>query len=104
MGIDDLWQADLVDLSSLSRQNDGYKFILTVIDVFSRFSWVRPLKIKTGQSLREAFASIISDRKPNYLQTDKGTEFLNSSFQSLLTSNSINFYTSQNEDIKCALV
>ena len=104
MGIDDLWQADLVDLTSLARQNDGYKFILTVIDVFSRFSWVRPLKSKTGQSLREAFASIIVDRKPNYLQTDKGSEFLNSTFQSLLEANDIKFYTSQNEDIKCALV
>jgi len=103
-GIDDLWQADLVDLTSLSRQNDGYKFILTVIDVFSRFSWVRPLKNKTGQSLRDAFSTIIAGRKPKFLQTDKGSEFLNSTFQSLLAEKSIKFYTSQNEDIKCALV
>jgi hypothetical protein len=38
VGIDDLWQADLVDLTSLSRHNDGYRFILTVIDVFSKFA------------------------------------------------------------------
>jgi len=104
MGVDDLWQADLVDLSSLARQNDGHKFILTVIDVFGKFAWVRPLKNKSGASLREAFASIIVDRKPNFLQSDKGREFLNTAFQSLLSENGIKFYTSQNDDIKCAVV
>jgi len=104
MGIDDLWQADLVDLTSLMRQNDGYKFILTVIDVFSKFAWVSPLKNKSAEMVTESFRSVISLRKPNFLQTDKGTEFLNSAFQRLLEENKIKFYTSQNEDIKCAVV
>jgi hypothetical protein len=47
---------------------------------------------------------MISDRKPNYLQTDKGTEFLNSTFQKLLTDNGIKHYTSENDDVKCAVV
>jgi hypothetical protein len=47
-GIDDLWQADLVDLSSISKYNEGYKFLLTVIDVFSKVAWVIPLKNKSG--------------------------------------------------------
>ena len=103
-GIDDLWQADLVDLTSLSAHNGGHKFVLTVIDVFSKFAWARPLKNKSGAALTEAFASIVRSRKPNFLQTDKGTEFLNATFQRLLAENDIRFYTSQNEDIKCAVV
>jgi len=47
---------------------------------------------------------LIVERKPNYLHTDKGTEFLNATFQSLLAENDIKFYTSQNEDIKCTVV
>ena len=104
MGVDDLWQADLVDLTSISRQNDGHKFILTVIDVFSKFAWVRPLTNKSANTVTEAFRSVISLRKPNFLQTDKGTEFLNSTFQRLLEENKIKFYTTENEDIKCAVV
>ena len=51
-GIDDQWQADLVDIISLARFNKGYKFLLTCIDVFSNFAWVVPLKNKTGESLQ----------------------------------------------------
>ena len=74
-GIDDLWQADLVDLSSISKYNDGYKFLLTVIDVFSKVAWAIPLKNKSGQTLTDAFSTIFHERKPAHLQTDKGTEF-----------------------------
>ena len=103
-GVDELWQADLADVSSLASSNGGHKFILTVIDVFSKFAWARALKNKNGATVTNAFESIIYSRKPNHLQTDKGTEFLNSTFQKLLTDNKIKFYTSQNEDIKCAVV
>jgi hypothetical protein len=104
VGIDDLWQADLVDLTSLSNHNDGHRFILTIIDVFSKYAWALALRNKTGITIRDAFASVIGARKPNFLQTDKGTEFLNHNFQLLLTESGIKFYTSQNEDIKCAVV
>ena len=83
-GIDDLWQADLVDLSSISKYNDGYKFLLTVIDVFSKVAWAVPLKNKSGQTLTEAFSTLFLQRKPANLQTDKGTEFLNSRVQKLI--------------------
>jgi len=99
-GVDDLWQADLVDLSSLTRQNDGNKFILTIIDVFSKFAWVCTLKNKSSQTVTNAFSSILGVRRPTHLQTDKGTKFLNTTFQKLLAENNIKFYTSQNEDIK----
>ena len=61
-------------------------------------------KNKSATSIVEAFDSISDIRKPTYLQSDKGTEFLNSAFQSYLKANDIAFYTSENDDIKCALV
>ena len=103
-GIDDLWQADLVDLTSLAKHNDNFKFLLVVIDVFSRYAYAVPLKNKSGSTLTEAFSRLVANKKPTFLQTDKGTEFLNSQFQQLLADNGIKFYTSENEDIKCALV
>ena len=79
--IDDQWQADLVDVSSLSRFNKGYKFLLTCIDVFSKYAWVVPLRNKTSTSLVNAFQSILdTGRSPDKLQTDKGLEFLNAPF------------------------
>ena len=47
--VDDIWTADLVDMSSFSRSNMGYKYLLTVTDVFSRYGWIVPLKTKTGK-------------------------------------------------------
>ena len=80
-GKDDQFQADLIDLSSLSRFNKGYKYWLTCIDVLSKYGWAIPLKTKTGREITDAFAKILkSGRKPKKLQTDKGTEFLNRIF------------------------
>ena len=103
-GIDDQWQADLVDITSLARFNKGYKFLLTCIDVFSKFAWVVPLKNKTGESLVNGFQSILDTcRSPGKLQTDKGTEFLNRNFQSLLKEKNIHFFTT-NSELKASVV
>lgn len=102
-----LWQADLIDLSSLSNNNDGNKFILTVIDCFSRKAFARQLRNKTAVEVRNAFISILEENQyvgPVYLQTDKGSEFLNSIFQDLLSRYQIKQYSSENEDIKAAIV
>lgn len=104
MGIDNLWQSDLVDLSSLARHNDNVRYLLTVIDVFSKKARVIPLKSKTGKAVSDAFDIAIREKKPMFLQTDKGTEFKNSTFQRLLSENGIKFYTSENDDIKCSVV
>ena len=103
VGINDLWQADLVDLSALAKFNDKYKYILTCIDVFSKYAWALPLKSKTGADLTEAFSSLLVDRHPAHLQTDKGTEFLNKKFQSMLRGNEIRFYTTENNDTKASV-
>ena len=103
-GIDDQWQADLVDVSSLAHFNKGFKFLLTCIDVFSKFASVVPLKNKSGKTLFNGFQSILDlCWSPKKLQTDKGTEFLNHNFQSLLKENSIHFF-STNSKLKASVV
>jgi len=61
--------------------------------------------MKTGREVSRAFEKILTDGyKPNMVQSDKGTEFLNSTFKSMLKRHDIKFYTSENEDIKAAVV
>ena len=75
-GIDDQWQADWVDLQSLSRWHRGYKYLPNCIDILSKYALVVPLKTKTGSELVKAFTKIFQQgRKPDKLQTDAGTEF-----------------------------
>ena len=104
-GMDDVWQMDLVDLSSLSRHNAGYKYLLTCIDVLTKFAWAIPLKDKTGKSLVLALDKIIknSKREPYHIQTDKGTEFTNRTFQSFLRQKDILFYTTENTTKACVV-
>jgi len=103
-GIGDLFQIDLVDLSSLSPFNDGMRYLLTCIDVFSKRAWAIPVARKSARDVIEAFEKILADQKCTMVQSDKGTEFLHSSFQSTLKRHGIKFYTSENEDLKSAVV
>ena len=102
-GIDDTWQADLVDVSSLSDQNDGYKFILTCIDVFSKYAWAIPLKNKKGLTICEAFNQILNNRKPIKLHTDQGSEFYNKDFKALLKKQNIKIYSTKSELKACVV-
>ena len=72
--------------------------------MFSKFARVEPLKTKTGSAITAAFTKMIADKQCKLLQTDKGTEFLNSTFQKLLKERNIRHYTSENDDIKAAVV
>jgi len=100
--IANLFQIDPVDVSSLSSHNDGMRYILTCIDVFSKRAWAVPLRTKTGRDVTQAFEQILSEQKCN--MGDDGAQFMNSTFQSKLRERGINFYTSENEDIKAAVV
>ena len=60
-----MWQADLVDMQSLSLHNDDIKYLLTCIDMFSRYSCVRPLKNKSGLCVKEAFEYILIKKSPS---------------------------------------
>ena len=97
-GIGDLYQIDLADLSNISLYNDGARYLLTYIDVFSKMAWAVPVRTKTGRDIANAFEKNLSDGIPNVVQSDKGTEFLNSTFQRMLKRHGTKFYTSKNED------
>lgn len=103
-GIDHQWQADLIDVQRLKKHNPGFNYILTIIDVLSKYAWVVPLKNKTGPVLVKAFEHIFEQgRKPLKLQTDKGAEFLNKTFQRFLKEQDVDFFTTENEDIKASI-
>ena len=80
---DNIWGADLADMQLLSKFNKGFRFLLCAIDIFSKYTWVVPLKDKKDVSIVNAFQIILkeSKRKPNKIWIDKGSEFYNSSFK-----------------------
>ena len=98
-GVDEIWSADLVDMQAYARQNQNYKFLLTVIDLYSRYAWVIPLKRKTGIEVRDAFRRIVntSDRIPKKLWVDRGKEFYNSPMTVWRGENDIDIYSTNNE-------
>jgi hypothetical protein len=103
-GKDYLWQADLVDVSSLSKDNDNNKFILTIIDVLSKYAWAKAIKNKQATTVLNAFKQILKEgRKPNKLNCDSGSEFLNKKMEAFLKQNNIIFYTSKSEK-KCPVI
>lgn len=105
-GIDSLWQGDLTDLPDLKADNDGYRYILFIIDVFSKYLYAIPLKTKTATSVSTAFTDILNRtrKKPSKFQTDRGTEFTNKTFQDVLTKNKILYYNTHNYDKKATVV
>ena len=96
--IDEQWQMDLADMQSMQKFNNGYRYLLVCIDVFSKYAWVIPLKNKTGPSLVDALKKILSSgRKPQKIFTDQGTEFLNRHVQAFMNEENIHLYTTYNE-------
>ena len=83
----------------LSRYNKGIRFLLSVTDIFSKYTWVVPLKHKKGISIVKAFQIILkqSNRKPNKIWVDKDSEFYNASFKKWLQDNDIVMYSTHNE-------
>lgn len=102
---DELWQMDLCDMRQLSEFNDNNKHMLTVIDVFSKMGFARPLKDKRGVTVFNAFKDIVSmsGRKPVKLSSDLGSEFLNKVFRDGVKSMEIKFYTTYS-DMKASVV
>jgi len=91
---DNNWQADLVDMSAYAKVNQGYRFILTVIDNFSKFAWARPLKTKNGVDVTKAMRSILEQgRQPRLLYVDQGKEFYNAHFKRLMDEYNIRLYS-----------
>ena len=100
-GIDDQWDGDLMDLSSLAKYNKNHKFILILIDIFSRFVWAVPLKSKHASEIIRAFKIVFSKgRKPKSLRTDNGGEFVAKSVKRFFKEQNINAFTTKNAEIK----
>lgn len=94
-GLNDLYQADLVEMIPYSKVNKGYRYILVIINAFSKFVWAYPIKRKSGEEVSEAMKKLFSNKKniPKNLQTDMGKEFYNKSFQHLMQVFNVNHYS-----------
>jgi hypothetical protein len=101
-----------LDLSSLTKYNDNHRYLLQVIEVFSKYLHSIPLRTKTGKEVASALKSILQDpkytkpirRRPVWERTDKGKEFRNTQFQTLLKREGIEFKVCRNPDVKCVVM
>ena len=91
----EIWSADLIDLKKLKKYNNGFQYIINIIDLYSRYAWSIPIKNKTGKSIVKAFDSI--NQKPKKLWVDNGSEFYNKIFKKWLNDNNIEMYSTFNE-------
>ena len=92
-GLDDLFQADLVEMLPYAKQNGGHRYILVVINAFSKYAWAYPVKRKTGKDVTEAMKKVLRESTPRNLQTDNGKEFYNKDFQQLMKKHGVNHYS-----------
>ena len=84
-GIDKIWCSDLFEMQQFSKWNKGYRYLLMVLDLVSKFGWIVPLKDKKGKTVTEAFKTIFTEgRNPQYLWTDKRKEYYNKNMKELL--------------------
>ena len=96
---DNIWGVDLADMQSLSRKNSGIKYLLCAIDLYSKYAFAVPLNDKKGISITNVFNKIIkqSNRKPNKVWVDQGSEFYNRDFKKWLSHNDTEMYSTYNE-------
>ena len=97
--VEDIWPADLVEMSSFSISNKGYKYLLTVIDIFSKYGWIVPLETKTGKESALAFRKLfLANTDSSRLWTNKGTEFYNHQLKAVLPSSNFTLHSKENEE------
>ena len=102
-GINELWQVDLADLSSLKQQNDGFTFILSAIDVFNKQGYMEKLKNKNQYTVAAGFEKMLKKAKCVKVQVDNGAKFYNPTFKKLLEKHNIKMY-STDSDVKASVV
>lgn len=94
IGIADTYQIDLVEMIPYARSNHDFKYILTAIDIFSKFAWAVPIKTKKGKDVTRAMSSILDTSPvPRNIHSDMGKEFYNAEFQQLMQRYGINHYS-----------
>ena len=97
--IDDVWSCDLVEMQEWSKENKGYRYMLNVIDVFSKYAWSIPLKDKKATTVLGAFEKIVSEskRQPKHIWVDEGKEFYNKYMDESIKENDIVRYSTHGE-------
>ena len=100
--VDDIFGADIVYMN-FPKQNKGFKYILMVIDVFSKYGWAVALKTKTGIEVSGALSKIFDERTPKKLWVDRGSEFYNTNVDKLLKKHNIEIYSTNNDE-KCSVI
>ncbi len=99
----DLWQIDLLDMQKFARENQGFRYICVIIDCFSKFVWIKPLKNKTGKATVKALALLLMNERPKHIQADEGSEFFNRDVTRMLEAFGPKLYHSYS-DKKAAIV
>jgi transposase InsO family protein len=101
------WECYLINVQTLNKYYDNYKYLLSVTDVFSKFLHIVSLRSKTGTAIASVFRPILakySQRRQIWLRTDRGKEFLNTSFQDMLKKEGIQFQVCRDPNVKCAII
>jgi hypothetical protein len=103
--IKQFYEADLADMKNIKSENNGFKYILCVIDIFSKKAWGVALRDKKCATVAKALKTIFSRAgSPKYFRSDRGREFIGPEVRKILKNNSITQILTNNEDIKCAVV
>jgi len=104
--IDEQWVADLIEVGTIAKSHRGMRYLLTVVDVLSKYGWVEPVKAKTGVAVTAAFEKILKRADgcvPRKLQTDDGKEFYNKTFQALMKRYDIRHFSTSG-DTKASVI
>ena len=96
--IDEIWAADLIGMQAFSKDDNGIKYLLIVIDIFSKFVWIIPLKRKIGQEVANAFSRILKERRRSKMWVDGGCEFYNKDVRK-----QVELYSTENEEKSCVI-
>lgn len=104
LNIDDVWSIDLADMQNIARFNKS-RYILTIIDNFSRYAWCVPIKNKESESVIKAFETVFrkTKRRPLNILSDRGREFVSKKFIDFLRKHSIHFYTANDPATKASV-
>ena len=97
--MDELWDMDLIDMTYMSKYNDGYLFILAIVDIFSRYAWAVPIKSKKAVDVLSGLHLLFdsTERRPITIRSDKGSEFVNKTVARFFEDNVILHSVTQNE-------
>ena len=96
--VDVIWTGDLADIKKYAKVNQDYKYILVVVDVFSRFAWAGPLKLKNSKETYDALESIFTKGVScDRFWSDRGGKFFNQTVQKLFKKEGMDLYSTQNE-------